>query len=94
MTSDLFLPLPQILLTQVPEVAQNMSVLVMSPSKTAPWQLSYDTDYPLFLSDMPFHAQAMKLQIHTSCSGLKNLQVDDVDVVIPVSLCSGGVHTA
>ena len=36
----------------------------------------------------------MKLQIHTSCSGLKNLKVDDVDVVIPVSLCSGGVHTA
>ena len=48
----------------------------------------------MFLSDMPFHAQAMKLQIHSSCSGLKNLQVDDVDVVIPVSLCSGGVHTA
>ena len=43
----------------------------------------------MFLSDMPFHAQAMKLQIHTSCSGLKNLKVDDVDVVIPVSYWNG-----
>ena len=43
---------------------------------------------------MPFHAQAMKLQIHTSCSGLKNLKVDDVDVVIPVSYWNGDVHVA
>ena len=93
MTSDLFLPLPQILLTQVPEVAQNMSVLVMSPSKTVPWQLSYDTDSFVSIRHA-FPCTGNEAPDTHLLFRSKNLKVDDVDVVIPVSLCSGGVHTA
>ena len=56
MTSDFLLP--QTLLTQGTELARNMLVLVMSPSKTAPWHLSIIRIIPLFLSDKPYHAQA------------------------------------
>ena len=41
---------------------------------------------------MPVHAQAMKLLRYPSW--LKKLQVDDVDVVVPVSYWSGDVHVA
>ena len=91
MTSDLFLPLPQILLTQVKELLQN--VLVMSPSKTVPWQLSYDTDSFVSIRHA-FPCTGNEAPDTHLLFRSKNLKVDDVDVVIPVSLCSGGVHTA
>lgn len=43
--SIIILPLQQILLAQEKEFSQNTYVQVLSLSETAPWQLSYNTDY-------------------------------------------------